>query len=149
MTPTAIAFPRESRSYSPCATHAREDRPPSRTLPFSRFAVLIPRRRIGFSRFSQFVSKIWQNDTPRWSFVYMHKRSLPSFSSLSLRRRGPRRAAPGSYRRPAGIRNATGGKASAHTTGPGFGKRRAAGLRNATKLRRTRPGQVSARRLLN
>ena len=64
-------------------------------------------------------------------------------------RAGPGRAAPGSYRRPGGFRNASGGKASAHTTGPGFGVRPAAGLRNATRLRRTRPGQVSARRLLN
>ena len=55
-------------------------------------------------------------------------------------RAAPGRAAPGSYRRPAGLWNATGGKASAHTTGPGFGMRPAAGLRNATRLRRTRPG---------
>ena len=146
---------------------------------FSRFAELIPRRRIGLSRFSPFVSKSWQNDAPGRSFVYMHKCSLrsssPSFPSLSLRRpgpgpawprwarpdrtarrraggpgrAGPGRAAPGSYRRPAGLRNATGGKASAHTTGPGFGMRPASGLRNATRLRRTRPDQVSARRLLN
>ena len=34
MTRTAIAFPGESRSYSPCATHAREDRQARRTLPF-------------------------------------------------------------------------------------------------------------------
>ena len=41
MTRTAIGFPRESRSYSLCATHAREDRPARRTLRFSRFAELI------------------------------------------------------------------------------------------------------------
>ena len=34
MTRTAIWLPRESRSYSPCATHSREDRPARRTLPF-------------------------------------------------------------------------------------------------------------------
>ena len=146
---------------------------------FSRFAELIPRRRRGLCRFSRFVSKNWQNDAPGRLFVYMHKWSLPSsspsFPSLSLRwpgpgptwprwawpdrtapshaawprRAAPGRAAPGSYRRPAGLRNATGGEASAHTTGPGSGMRPAAGLRNATRLRRTRPGQVSAGRLLN
>ena len=139
---------------------------------FSRFAELIPRSRIGLSRFARFVSKSWQNDAYGRSFVYMHKWSLPSsspsFPSLSLCRPGrarpdragpgrtgphlavrPGRAALGSYRRPGGFRNASGGKASAHTTGPGFGVRPAAGLRNATRLRRTRPGQVSARRLLN
>ena len=31
ITRTAIAFPRESRSYSPCATQAREDRPARRS----------------------------------------------------------------------------------------------------------------------
>ena len=49
-------------------------------------------------------------------------------------RAGPGRAAPGSHRRPAGRRNATGGKASAHTR-PGRASacdRRPAGLRNAT-----------------
>ena len=64
-------------------------------------------------------------------------------------RAGSGRTVQGRYRRPAGLRNATGGKASAHATGPGFGMRPAAGLRNATRLRRTRPGQVSARRFLN
>ena len=127
MTRTAIAFPRESRSYSPCATHAREDRPARRTLRFSRFAELIPRRRIGLSGFSRFVSKSWQNDASGRSFVYMHKRSLPSsspsFPSLSLRRPGPFRAGP---------RRADTG------AWPGFGTRPAA------RLRRTRPGWVSA-----
>ena len=151
MTRTAIAFPRESRSYSPCATHAREDRPARRTLRFSRFAELIPRRRIGLSGFSRFVSKSWQNDASGRSFVYMHKRSLPSsspsFPSLSLRRPGPGRSGPGRAgqlpapgraserdRRQgfgahdrARFRHATGGRASerdqasAHTTGLGFG----------------------------
>ena len=187
MTRTAIVFPREGRSYSPCATHAREDRPARRTLPFfsirrtdppqtdmtwsfssifrklakwrarplrflervvvtprarhtpektdqrvelcrfSRFAELIPRRRIGLSRFSRFVSKSWQNDAPGRSFVYMHKWSLPSsspsFPSLSLRRPGPGRAGP---------RRAVNGAR------PGFGTRPAA------RLRRTRAGRASA-----
>ena len=38
MTRTAIGLPRESRSYSSSATHAREDRPARRTLPF--FSIL-------------------------------------------------------------------------------------------------------------
>ena len=178
MTRTAIGLPGESRRY-PRARHTPEKTDRRVELcRFSRISKLIPRRRIGLSRFSRFVSKSWQNDAPGRSFVYMHKWSLPSsspsFPSLSLRRPGrarpgragpgrtrphlavrpgragsaapaaPRRATPGSYRRPAGLRIATGGKASAHTTGPGFGMRPAAGLRNATRLRRTRPGQVSA-----
>ena len=65
----------------------------------------------------------------------------------------PGRAAPGSHRRPAGRRNATGGKASAHTrpdraglrhaTGarPGFATRPAARLRRAhTHTHTTGPG---------
>ena len=115
---------------------------------FSRFAELIPRRRIGLSRFSPFVSKSWQNDAPGRSFVYMHKWSLPSsspsFPSLSLRRPGPGpawlrwawldRTAP---RRVAGPRRAWPRRA---VTGarPGFGTRPAA------RLRRTRPGRASA-----
>ena len=134
---------------------------------FSRFAELIPRRRIGLCRFSRFVSKIWQNDAPGRSFVYIHKWSLPSsrpsFPSLSLRWAWPDRTA---LRRAAGPRRAGPGRAGqlpapcraserdrrqgfgAHDR-PGFGMRPAAGLRNATRLRRTRPGQVSARRFLN
>ena len=115
---------------------------------FSRFAELIPRRRIGLSRFSPFVSKSWQNDAPGRSFVYMHKWSLPSsspsFPSLSLRWPGPGpawsrwawldRTAP---RRAAWPRRAWPRRA---VTGarPGFGTRPAA------RLRRTRPGRASA-----
>ena len=38
MTRTAIGLPGESRRYSSSATHAREDRPARRTLPF--FSIL-------------------------------------------------------------------------------------------------------------
>ena len=80
-----------------------------------------------------------------------HAGQLPAPGRASDR---DRRQGFGAHDR-AGLRHATGGRASerdqasAHTTGPGFGMRPAAGLRNATRLRRTRPGQVSARRLLN
>ena len=177
MTRTAIGLPRESRSYSPCATHAREDRPARRTLRFSRFAELIPRRRIGLSRFLDLFPKVGKttrpvgHSSPCTSDLYRRRVRLSRLSPsagpgrarsgragpgrtgphLAVRpgRVAPGRATPGSYRRPAGLRNASSGKASAPTTGPGFGMRPAAGLRNATRLRRTRPGQVSARRLLN
>ena len=145
MKRTAIAFPRESRSY----LHVRGKR---------------PRRPTGASILAVFL------DSQNWSpvdgsdlvvfldlFPKVGKTTRPvghssTCTSDLYRRRvrlsrlcpcaGPGRAAPGSYRGPAGLRNATGSKASAHTTGPGFGMRPAAGLRNATRLRRTRPGQV-------
>ena len=129
MTRTAIAFPRESRSYSPCATHAREDRPARRTLRFSRFAELIPRRRIGLCRF---LSICFQKLAKRYarSVIRLHAQvistvvesvfpvSLPPPAWAGPRRTGPRRAV-------------TGGR-------PGFGTRPAA------RLRRTRPGRTSA-----
>ena len=168
----AIGLPRESRKHTPEKTDRRVE-----LCRFSRFAELIPRRRIGLSRFSRFVYKSWQNDAPGRSFVYIHKWSLPSsspsFPCLFLRRPGPGPAWPRwarldrtALRRAAGPRRAGPGRAGqlpapcraserdrrqgfgAHDR-PGFGMRPAAGLRNATRLRRTRPGQVSARRLLN
>ena len=130
MTRTAIGLPRESRSYSPCATHAREDRPARRTLRFSRFAELISRRRIGLSRFLDLFPKVGKTTRP-----VGHS---PTCTSDLYRRRvrlsrlypsaGPGRAPPGR----AGPRRAVTGAR------PGFGTRPAA------RLRRTRPGRASA-----
>ena len=125
---------------------------------FSRFSKLMPRRRLGLGSFRRFIAKGWQNDSPGHSStctsdLYRRRvrlsRLSPSAGRAGPGRAGSGRTVQGRYRRPAGLRNATGGKASAHATGPGFGMRPAAGLRNATRLRRTRPGQVSARRFLN
>ena len=120
MTRTAIGLPLESRSYSPCATHAREDRPARRT------AILktIPCRWIGLCVFLDLFPKVGKTTRPVGHSLHAQVISTvveSDFPILSLRR-----TAPGSYRRPAGLRNATGGKAS-HTTGPGFGMRPAAG----------------------
>ena len=125
---------------------------------FSPYSKLIHSRRLGLGRFPRFVSKGWQNDASGHSSTFTSdryrrrvrlSRLSPSAGQAGPGRTWPGRAAPGRYRRPAELRNATSGKASAHTTGTGFGMRPAAGLRNATRLRRTRPGQVSARRFLN
>ena len=142
---------------------------------FSRFAELIPRRRIGLCRFSRFVYKSWQTTRPVGhsstctSDLYRRRVRLSRVSSSA----GPGRARPGragpgwtgphfaarpgragpgrAGQLPAPCRASEGERRQgfgAHDR-PGFGMRPAAGLRNATRLRRTRPGQVSARRLLN
>ena len=85
MTRTAIGLPRESRSYSPCATHAREDRPARRTLPFFSicFQKLAKRRARSVIRLhAQVISTVVESVFPV---------SLPPPA-----RAGPRRAAPGS-----------------------------------------------------
>ena len=88
---------------------------------------LIPRRRIGLSRFSRFVSKSWPtrpvgHSSTCTSDLYRRRVRLSRLSpSASLGRAAQGRAAPGSYRRPAGLWNATGGKASAHTDRAGLG----------------------------
>ena len=131
MIRTAIAFPRESRSYSPCATHAkRRARSVIRlhaqvifTVVESVFPVSLPpqaRARPGCAG-------------PGWTGPHLAVRpgragpgragQLPAPGRASER---DRRQGFGAHDR-AGLRHATGGRASerdqasAHTTGPGFG----------------------------
>ena len=131
---------------------------------FSRFSKLMSRRWLGIGRFPRFVSKGWQNDAPGHSStctsdLYRHRVRFSRLSP-SAGRAGPvlawwtrpdptsqcgrpGQAALGRYRRSAGLRNATGGKASAHTTGrasacdrrPGFGTRPGFGAHDRARFR--------------
>ena len=124
-------FRRESRSYTPCLAHAREDRPSLRTWPFLSILKTDPRRRLGLCRFPRFVSKGWQNDA----------RGHSSTSPLRRpRRAGPRRAVTGGRpdygTRPAAmLRRTRPGRASACDRLPGFGTRTGFGAHDRARFR--------------
>ena len=119
-----------------CVANAREDRPARRSWPF--FSILKTDPPVDGSDLVVFLDlfpKVGKTTRPVGhsstctSDLYRRRVRLSRLCPFA----GPGRAAPGSYRGPAGLRNATGSKASAHTTGPalrpaaGFGTRRGFG----------------------
>ena len=134
MTGTAIGLLRESRSYSPCATHAREDRPARRTLPFFSicFQKLAKRRARSVNRLhAQVISTVVESVFPV---------SLPPPAWAGQRRAGLRRAVtgarPGFGTRPAArLRRTRPGRASPCDRRPGSGTRQGFGAHDRARFR--------------